>query len=204
MTPPNFSADDWANFISVLALIFSLVSVFVAGRANGIASSAPWADVLMRHLTEEILNIDHDARLFRQLCTVPIKDATRKRKLIKTLQDYRDESARRLYVLSVLAPQTKKLTALKATLDRLDDSFFENEDLALSQDRAHAMLASYNESFSTYAKELRKCAFNVNSRSGLGDGWLGRLGKKDKVIVPASLSSKGDSAGADHKAARAG
>lgn len=155
--------DEATIIVACVSAGIAVVALWFAQGANSIASSATWAEEVFKRLLEELINAAEDANYVRMFCTVPFRDADTKTDMREKLRRLRDESMRRLALLDHLMDATD-LQNNKSARDKIDDSFWENDELLWAEDRGKAKLDEYKKAADTYVRTLRKRMVQLTSK----------------------------------------
>lgn len=150
--------------ISFLALLVAFGSALLAFRKNRNDLSTPWVTILLKYIEEEFKSVDQHQGVFKRICSTPFPDMTRKRKVVEEFYRLRDESSRRLSELCALVPAASELRDMRAGLDGVSDSFFENDSLRLPPGTASDLQGRYSEKLQSYLETLRKFSRGVWQR----------------------------------------
>lgn len=154
-------------YLSVAALTVAMISAFIAYRKNRNDLSAPWVQLLLGYVQEELKALHSHAILFRQICTVSFASVERKRSVVNDLYSLRDQSLQRISSLMALLPGETSTRDARAALDGVFDSFLDNEELELNEEPAKRLMGRYEEQHNRYASALRSLAkriYNVTGR----------------------------------------
>jgi hypothetical protein len=139
----------------------------LATKANEIASTDPFASIIMQTVVEEIrLSLD-EKLLFSQFHMTPHKSKDAKVEKRQELATARNKSVQNISTLLALTAVAKPLMDAKKALLAVNDSFEANDALVLDFDSAGKLIASYERHREAYLQALRKFADQVNRREGL-------------------------------------
>jgi hypothetical protein len=177
-----FVFPEWfpwvAPAISVVALVVACAGFIVSLRKYWNDQSQPWAQILLKYAEEELKTLAEDAQLFSQMYAVPFETLERKNAVRATLNGLRDGSLRRLGSLSALIASGAHLRDLRAELNSVTDSFFDNNELAVRNDVVRGLTTHYEEHSRKYVAALQEFARDVCKRKGVfgRKGLFARMG----------------------------
>jgi len=171
-TAPAVAAfPPWVSpAIAGLALAVSGASYFVSYRKYSADQTTPWVQILLKYIEDELKALARDASLFAQIYSVPFETLDRKATITKELNSLRDESLRRLDALASLTAAAEKLRGLRATLNAVTDSFYDNAELSLPDPVACSLRSRYEQQSRAFVIALQEFARNVCKRKQLFPG----------------------------------
>lgn len=153
--------------ISLGSLVSALFSAKTARNASRLAASSQWASEVTKLVIEELENATADDNLVRLFCTVPFKSKAAKNEHRRTLNDLRDASQKRVFLLDTLTDHKTEIQATKAARDKVDDSFWDTAQLQLAAERGDAKLSEYRAKAELHVACLKKLMNDVSTHNRL-------------------------------------
>lgn len=101
-------------------------------------------------------NARQDRNLVRIFCSVAFKTAKAKRRHRDALNELRDKSQQTIFAIDCFTSKKTRVQATKAARDKIDDSFWDNPELALDRSRGNEKLAEYDRKADEHIAELVK------------------------------------------------
>lgn len=150
----------WLQLVPTVALVVGIWRVTVAQNNNRLVSDNPWIGLVIEYIKKELQNAQNDKELFIQICTIPFKDKEDKNKTVAQLESIRDESMRNLYFLEELAPGFIPLRVLKASITKIDDSYFRNDEIRIPDHIGQKLITEYHELAGSYVNKIRDIAMD--------------------------------------------